>query len=53
MLLLLASPALAGGFYTTAPPACQCRRCKRFGVQSLGQEDPLEKEMTIHPSILA
>ena len=22
-------------------------------VQSLGQEDPLEKEMTIHPSILA
>ena len=23
------------------------------GIQSLGQEDPLEKEMTIHSSILA
>ena len=23
------------------------------GVQSLGQEDPLEKEMATHPSILA
>ena len=24
-----------------------------MGVQFLGQEDPLEKEMTTHPSILA
>ena len=32
--------------------ACQCRRCKRF-VPSLGQEDPLEKEMATHSSILA
>ena len=36
------------------PPAMQemqtCRRCK---VQSLGQEDPLEKEMATHSSILA
>ena len=30
--------------------ACQCRR---RGVQSLGQEDPLEKEMAAHSSILA
>ena len=29
--------------------ACQCRR----QVQSLGQEDPLEKEMAIGSSILA
>ena len=29
---------------------CQCRRC---GVQFLGQEDALEKEMATHPSILA
>ena len=30
--------------------ACQCRR---WGVQALGQEDPLEKEMATHSSILA
>ena len=34
-------------------PICQCRRCKRHGVQSLGQEDTLEKEMATHSSILA
>ena len=34
--------------------ACQCRRCKRRRfVPSLGWEDPLEKEMVIHASILA
>ena len=27
-------------------PVCQCRRLNRQGVQSLGQEDPLEKELT-------
>ena len=32
---------------------CQCRRHKRPRVQSLGLEDPLEKEMTTHSSILA
>ena len=32
-------------------PACQCRRRKR--VLSLGWEDPLEKEMATHSSILA
>ena len=31
---------------------CQCRRCKTQ-VWSLGQEDPLEKEMAAHSSILA
>ena len=30
----------------------QCRKCKRL-VQSLGQEDPLEKEMATHSSILS
>jgi len=30
---------------------CQCRRCKRQ-VQSLGQEDTLEKEMETHSSVL-
>ena len=33
-------------------PACQCRRHKTC-VQSLGWEDPLEKEMATHSSILA
>ena len=30
--------------------ACQCGRC---GLETLGQEDPLEKEMAAHSSILA
>ena len=39
-------------------PACQCRRPKRClrsrpKVRSLGQEDPLEKEMATRSSILA
>ena len=33
--------------------ACQCRRCKRCRVPSLGWEDSLEKEMATHSSILA
>ena len=33
-------------------PACQCRR-RETGVQSLGQEDPLEKKMATHSSVLA
>ena len=24
-------------------PACQCRRCNKTGLQSLGWEDPLEE----------
>ena len=34
-------------------PACQCRRHKRSPVQSLGQEDPLEKEMATCSCMLA
>ena len=33
--------------------SCQCRRHKERQVRSLGQEDPLEKEMATHSSILA
>ena len=33
--------------------ACRCRRQRCSFDRSLGQEDPLEKEMTIHSSILA
>ena len=33
--------------------ACQCRRHKRFKVQSLGWEDPLEEGIAAHSSILA
>ena len=33
--------------------ACQCRRCKRHGFHPSGGEDPLEKEMGTHSSILA
>ena len=31
---------------------CQCKRCKRQWVSSLGQEDPLKEERTIHFSIV-
>ena len=34
-------------------PACKCRRRKKIWVRSLGQEDPLEKEMATRSSILA
>ena len=34
-------------------PACRCRRHKGCEVRSLGWEDPLEKEMAAHSSILA
>ena len=34
-------------------PACQCRRCKEMWVWTLGQENPLKKEMATHSSILA
>ena len=33
-------------------PTCQCKR-HEMGVGSLGQEDPLEKGMATHSSILA
>ena len=34
-------------------PTCHCRRHKRQRLESLSQEDPLEKEMATHYSILA
>ena len=46
----------AGGFpdgTSGKEPTCQCRRCKEMGVQSLGQEDPLEEGTATHFSILA
>ena len=33
-------------------PACLCRRHKRWWVQSLGWEDPLEEGMATHSNIL-
>ena len=33
--------------------SCQCRRCKKTWVQSLGWEDPPEEGMTTHSSTLA
>ena len=33
--------------------ACQCRRHRCVWVQALGQENPLEKEIATHSSILA
>ena len=71
-----ASPALAGGFFTTSatweaafPPRYEralklkaslvAQMVKRLPtmwetrIRSLGQEDPLEKEMAIHSSTLA
>ena len=46
----------AGGFpdgTSGKEPTCQCRRCKEMGVQSLGQEDPLEEGTATHSSTLA
>ena len=40
-----------GGAVVKNPPAMQ--EMQDTWVQSLGQEDPLEKEMATHPSILA
>ena len=34
-------------------PACNAGDLHKSGVQPLGQEDPLEKEMATHCSILA
>ena len=51
-------PALAGGFFITrASLVAQRLKClpamQETWVRSLGQEDPLEKEMATHSSILA
>ena len=42
------TPASLGAQSVKCPPAMQ-----ETGVQSLGGEDPLEKEMATHPSTLA
>ena len=34
-------------------PTCQCRRCKRHGFDPWVENDPLEKGMATHFSILA
>ena len=34
-------------------PTCQCRRCNRIKVQSLGRKNALEKGMATHSCILA
>ena len=56
------SPALEGGFLTTGPPektslVAQMVKClyimRETRVQSLGWEDPLEKEMAIHSRTIA
>ena len=46
---LLVLPRCTGG----KEPTYQCRRQKEMQVRSLGQEDPLEKGMATHSSILA
>ena len=49
------SPVLAGGFLPLVPPGIHLQMQETQGVQvdSLGQEDSLEKEMATHSSILA
>ena len=44
-------PCIAGRFLTTEPPGKPS--VEEMRVQSLGHEDPLEKEMATHSSILA
>ena len=41
------------GWLSGKESACQCRRCRRLQVQSLGQEDVLEEEMETYSSIFA
>ena len=53
--LTLSSAEMAKGipkWLSGKESACQCRRQGTW-VQSLGQEDPLEKEMATHSSIFA
>ena len=44
---------ISGGWHSGKKSACQCRRRRRFGLDPLGREDPLEKGMATHSSILA
>ena len=41
------------GFPVGSVVKCQCKRHRTCGFRSLGQEDPLEKEMAVHSSVLA
>ena len=50
-LCILGSKSRVAQLYKES--AYQSRRRQRHGVQSLGQEDPLEKEMAAQSSILA
>ena len=45
------SKGFSGGASGKEPP-CQCRKLKRHRFNPLGQEDPLEKNMAAHSSIL-
>ena len=45
--------SLVAWWFSGKVSACQCLSMQETWVQSLGQEDPLEKEMAIHSSILA
>ena len=48
VLPMLGFPGTTSGI----EPACQCRRRKRHGFDPWVREDPLEKEMGTHSSIL-
>ena len=48
IIIIMLRIGFPGGLVVKYPPAMQ-----EMCVQSLGQEDPLEKEMTTHSSILA
>ena len=52
-LYILCSNNKIPGGTSSKEPACQCRRWKEMQVRSLGQEDPLEKEMATYSRILA
>ena len=39
---------ISGGWHSGKKSACQCRRRRRFGLDPLGREDPLENEIATH-----
>ena len=45
--------SLVAWWLSSKASACQCLSMQETWFQTLGQEDPLEKEMAIHSSILA
>ena len=56
LLLIVTAYRLSWGFPGSASgkePTCQCRRYNEMLVPSLGQEDPLERGMATHSSILS